>query len=244
SRPQTSTPTSSAAIHEPVHSCTTPSVWSVVPGPPGIQPRSTAGEHEEIAATAARATTDATPRRIRRPEERGGDDTWRWPSDSVSDDSGRPVCTFRGQGGRAAHTSARAGPIGTSWASSGARRAFRDGPRRGRPAAARRTGRGMCSGHTDRPLPFSTQRRETGVRWSLTTSTDRYHRLRWLGLAAISLGVALIIMDATIVSVAMPSIVTSLDLSTTQVQWVQEVYTLVFAALLLVWGTTSDRIGR
>src|SRR5690606_15502869 len=61
---------------------------------------------------------------------------------------------------------------------------------------------------------------------------------------AISLGVALIIMDATIVSVAMPSIITSLDLSTTQVQWVQEVYTLVFAALLLVWGTTSDRIGR
>ncbi len=82
------------------------------------------------------------------------------------------------------------------------------------------------------------------MRWSLTTSTDRYHRLRWLGLAAISLGVALINMDATIVSVAMPSIVTSLDLSTTQVQWVQEVYTLVFAALLLVWGTTSDRIGR
>ncbi|WP_338027527.1 hypothetical protein [Actinotalea caeni] len=41
-------------------------------------------------------------------------------------------------------------------------------------------------------------------------------------------------MDATIVSVAMPSIITSLDLSTTQVQWVQEVYTLVFAALLLV----------
>lgn len=35
-----------------------------------------------------------------------------------------------------------------------------------------------------------------------------------------------------------------LDLSTTQVQWVQEVYTLVFAALLMVWGTTSDRLGR
>ncbi len=73
---------------------------------------------------------------------------------------------------------------------------------------------------------------------------DRFHRLRWWGLAAISVGVALIIMDATIVSVAMPNIIESLDLSTTQVQWVQEVYTLVFAALLMVWGTTSDRIGR
>ena len=73
---------------------------------------------------------------------------------------------------------------------------------------------------------------------------DRFYRLRWWGLAAISLGVSLIIMDATIVSVAMPNIIESLDLTTTQVQWVQEVYTLVFAALLMVWGTTSDRIGR
>lgn len=72
----------------------------------------------------------------------------------------------------------------------------------------------------------------------------RFHRLRWFGLAAISLGVALIIMDATIVAVALPNIIQSLDLSSTQVQWVQEVYTLVFAALLMVWGTTSDRLGR
>ncbi|WP_307858577.1 MFS transporter [Microbacterium flavescens] len=74
--------------------------------------------------------------------------------------------------------------------------------------------------------------------------TDRFHRLRWWGLAAISLGVALIIMDATIVAVATPAIIESLDLTTMQVQWVQEVYTLVFAALLMVWGTMSDRIGR
>ena len=74
--------------------------------------------------------------------------------------------------------------------------------------------------------------------------TDRFHRLRWWGLAAISLAVALIIMDSTIVSVATPAMITSLDLTTTQVQWVQEVYTLVFAALLMVWGTMSDRIGR
>ena len=78
----------------------------------------------------------------------------------------------------------------------------------------------------------------------MTQETDRFHRLRWWGLAAISFGVALIIMDATIVSVAMPNMIESLDLTTTQVQWVQEVYTLVFAALLMVWGTTSDRIGR
>ena len=78
----------------------------------------------------------------------------------------------------------------------------------------------------------------------MTLAEDRFHRLRWWGLAAISLGVALIIMDATIVSVAIPSMIPDLDLSTTQVQWVQEVYTLVFAALLMVWGVMSDRIGR
>ena len=78
----------------------------------------------------------------------------------------------------------------------------------------------------------------------MNTTTDRFTRRRWLGLAAISLGVAMIIMDATIVSVAVPSIITSLSLSTSEVQWVQEVYTLVFAALLMVWGTTSDRLGR
>lgn len=78
----------------------------------------------------------------------------------------------------------------------------------------------------------------------MNTLSDRYHRLRWWGLAAISLGVALIIMDSTIVSVAIPSIIEDLSLTTTQVQWVQEVYTLVFAALLMVWGVTSDRLGR
>jgi len=51
-------------------------------------------------------------------------------------------------------------------------------------------------------------------------------------------------MDSTIVAVATPDIVRSLDLTTTEVQWIQEVYTLVFAALLMVWGVMSDRIGR
>lgn len=74
--------------------------------------------------------------------------------------------------------------------------------------------------------------------------SERCIRLRWFGLGAISLSVALIIMDSTIVSVAVPSIINDLGLSTTQVQWIQEIYTLVFAALLLVWGRVADRVGR
>ncbi len=67
---------------------------------------------------------------------------------------------------------------------------------------------------------------------------------RWLGLAFIGLAVSLIIVDSTIVNVAIPSIVDDLGLTSTQVQWVQEAYTLVFAALLIPFGTLADRVGR
>jgi EmrB/QacA subfamily drug resistance transporter len=69
-------------------------------------------------------------------------------------------------------------------------------------------------------------------------------RTQWLGLVVISLAVSLIIVDSTIVNVAIPSIVDELAITSTQVQWVQESYTLVFAALLLVFGTLADRFGR
>jgi MFS family permease len=69
-------------------------------------------------------------------------------------------------------------------------------------------------------------------------------RTRWIGLVFISLAVSLIIVDSTIVNVAIPSIIDDLGLTSTQVQWVQESYTLVFAALLLVFGTLADKFGR
>jgi len=69
-------------------------------------------------------------------------------------------------------------------------------------------------------------------------------RRRWFGLFFVSLGVAMIIVDATIVNVAVPSIIKDLGITSSQAQWVQEVYTLVFAALLLVAGRVADRFGR
>ena len=69
-------------------------------------------------------------------------------------------------------------------------------------------------------------------------------RRRWLGLVVVSLGVSLIIVDATIVNVAVPSIIDDLGITSSDAQWVQEVYTLVFAALLLVLGRLADRWGR
>ncbi|HWM34786.1 MAG TPA: DHA2 family efflux MFS transporter permease subunit [Pseudolysinimonas sp.] len=69
-------------------------------------------------------------------------------------------------------------------------------------------------------------------------------RARWIGLLFISIAVSLIIVDSTIVNVAIPSIVDELKIDSTAVQWVQTSYTLVFAALLIPFGTLADRVGR
>ncbi len=69
-------------------------------------------------------------------------------------------------------------------------------------------------------------------------------RGRWLGLAMLSLGVAMIIVDATIVNVAVPSIIRDLQLDSTAAEWVNTIYTLVFAALLVTLGRMGDVLGR
>ncbi|MGY0233994.1 MFS transporter [Longispora urticae] len=66
---------------------------------------------------------------------------------------------------------------------------------------------------------------------------------RWLGLIAIALGVALIVVDTTIVNVIIPSIIEDLDAGSTQAQWIQESYAIVFAALLLLVGRVADIVG-
>ncbi len=67
---------------------------------------------------------------------------------------------------------------------------------------------------------------------------------RWLTLLALSLGISMIIVDATIVNVAIPSIVRDLGLDGTQAQWIVSIYPLVFAALLVTFGRAGDIFGR
>ncbi len=69
-------------------------------------------------------------------------------------------------------------------------------------------------------------------------------RNRWVGLVFISMAISLVIIDGTIVNTIFPSIINDLALTSTEVQWVQESYVLVFASLLLVWGSLADRFGR
>ncbi len=69
-------------------------------------------------------------------------------------------------------------------------------------------------------------------------------RSRWIALVFIAASISLVIIDGTIVNTIFPKVIEALDLTSTEVQWVQESYVLVFAALLLVWGSIADRIGR
>ena len=69
-------------------------------------------------------------------------------------------------------------------------------------------------------------------------------RGRWLGLAMLSLGVAMIIVDATIVNVSVPVIIADLGIKGTEAEWVNTTYALVFAALLITLGRLGDQRGR
>jgi EmrB/QacA subfamily drug resistance transporter len=69
-------------------------------------------------------------------------------------------------------------------------------------------------------------------------------RKRWAALVFLALGVAMIILDATVVNVAIPTMVKDLDLTTTDAEWVSAAYSLTFASLLILWGRIADRVGR
>jgi EmrB/QacA subfamily drug resistance transporter len=77
-----------------------------------------------------------------------------------------------------------------------------------------------------------------------TAAMHESGRGRWLGLAMLSLGVSMIIVDATIVNVAVPSIIKDLDLDSSQAEWINTIYALVFASLLITLGRIGDLVGR
>jgi DHA2 family methylenomycin A resistance protein-like MFS transporter len=64
-----------------------------------------------------------------------------------------------------------------------------------------------------------------------------------LPLLAICLGYFMVILDATIVNVALPSVQRELGGGVSALQWIVDAYTVVFAGLLLSAGSLGDRIG-
>ena len=67
---------------------------------------------------------------------------------------------------------------------------------------------------------------------------------KWWTLLASCIAIFMLLLDVTIVNVALPSLVRELGATTTSLQWIVDAYTLVFAALILAAGSLSDRFGR
>ena len=70
------------------------------------------------------------------------------------------------------------------------------------------------------------------------TDNERTDKKHWFALYTLALGLAMI------VGVALPDIITKLNLNLTDAQWVNSLYSVVFAALVLSTGRLADRIGR
>ncbi|MFJ1793268.1 MFS transporter [Kitasatospora griseola] len=67
---------------------------------------------------------------------------------------------------------------------------------------------------------------------------------RWTGLGVLVLAVTLVAVDATVLSLAIPSITETLRPSGTQLLWIGDAYSFVLAGLLVSMGALSDRLGR
>lgn len=67
---------------------------------------------------------------------------------------------------------------------------------------------------------------------------------KWLTLTAVCTGVFMLLLDVTIVNVALPDISTDLKSDLSDLQWVIDAYALTLAALLLTSGTVADIVGR
>src|SRR5512134_991653 len=67
---------------------------------------------------------------------------------------------------------------------------------------------------------------------------------KWWTLAAVSFGLFMIMLDNTVVNVALPSIQRDLDADLSELEWIVSGYALAFAALMLIGGKLADAYGR
>lgn len=73
---------------------------------------------------------------------------------------------------------------------------------------------------------------------------ERHHRLRWVVLAVLGLAQLMVVLDATIVNIALPHAQESLGFGDADRQWIVTAYSLAFGSLLLLGGRLSDLLGR
>ena len=69
-------------------------------------------------------------------------------------------------------------------------------------------------------------------------------RARWVALYVLCTGMLMIVLDVTVVNVALPSIQTDLGFSPASLAWVVNAYLIAFGGLLLLAGRLGDLVGR
>src|SRR4051812_16286024 len=84
---------------------------------------------------------------------------------------------------------------------------------------------------------------EGGTQMTNATHTSD-DRSRWMALYVLCAGALMIVLDATIVNVALPSIQSDLGFSQSSLAWVVNAYLIAFGGLLLLAGRFGDLIGR
>lgn len=77
-----------------------------------------------------------------------------------------------------------------------------------------------------------------------TPGAEAPYRLRWAGLAVLCLSLLIVVMANTALIVAAPNMLRDLQLTSTDMQWVIDGYTVPYAALMLLCGVLGDRFGR
>ena len=70
------------------------------------------------------------------------------------------------------------------------------------------------------------------------------HPRRWAILSVLVVSLLVVVLDNTILNIALPTIQRDLGATQSQLVWAVDAYVLVFAALLFSWGVIGDRIGR
>src|SRR5438094_8246528 len=79
---------------------------------------------------------------------------------------------------------------------------------------------------------------------TLPVTSSSLRERRWLALVLLSAAQFVVVLDASIVNVALPSIQRALDFSASNLQWVVNAYTLTFGGFLLLGGRAADLFGR
>src|SRR3954447_26192594 len=83
-----------------------------------------------------------------------------------------------------------------------------------------------------------------GKKWSGMTEAQELERRRWIALGLLCVAQFVVVLDASIVNVALPSIGRALDFSQSNLAWVVNAYVLTFGGFLLLGGRMADLLGR